>query len=68
MVECIEKGERPIITPEHGYHCLEIILKAMESGCDGQAKRIESTFTPPAFETELETVPAHLIHDAGRTD
>jgi predicted dehydrogenase len=68
MVECVEQGVRPIITPEHGYHCLEIMLKAMDSGRDGQAKTIESTFTPPTFENQMDTVPAHLIHDTGRSD
>ncbi len=68
MVECIQQGTRPIITPEHAFHVLEIMLKAQESGRDGQAKRIESTFTPPSFDVELETKPMHLVHDAGRTE
>ncbi len=67
MVECIRSGERPIITPEHGYHVLEIMLKAQESGRDGQAKMIESTFTPPSFDLEIEQQAVHLMHDSGRT-
>jgi predicted dehydrogenase len=67
MVECIQKGERPIITPEHGYHALEIMIKAQEAGRDGQARDIESTFTPPTFGEQLENAPVHLIHDSGRT-
>ena len=46
LVECIQSGARPIITPEHGFHVLEIMLKAMQAGGDGQARRIESSFTP----------------------
>jgi predicted dehydrogenase len=65
LVECIEQGQRPIITPEHAYHVLEIMLKAQQSGREGQAKVIESTFTPPRFAglEEAEGKAAHLIHD-----
>ncbi|HMO58691.1 MAG TPA: Gfo/Idh/MocA family oxidoreductase [Roseiflexaceae bacterium] len=63
MVECIQNGTRPLITPEHGYHVLEIMLKAQEAGRTGQAQLIESTFTPPSFVEEAERVPVHLIHD-----
>jgi predicted dehydrogenase len=63
LVECIQSGTRPIITPEHGFHALEIMLKALEAGRDGRARPIESTFTPPAFFEEGEQVAAHLIHD-----
>ena len=63
MVECIQQGQRPIITPEHGYHVLEIMLKAGEAGRTGQALPIESRFTPPSFLAAGERVAAHLIHD-----
>lgn len=45
LVECIQTGTRPMITPEHGFHVLEIMLKAMQAGSDGQARQIESSFT-----------------------
>ncbi len=65
LVECIQNSEEPIVTPEHAYHALEIMIKAQESGEDGQAKELKSTFTPPTFpeEEEEETVAAHLVHD-----
>jgi predicted dehydrogenase len=63
LVECIQQGTRPLITPEHGYHVTEIMLKALESGRDGQAHLIESTFTPPSFAEEQADLAAHLIHD-----
>jgi predicted dehydrogenase len=64
LVECIQQGTRPIITPEHGYHVLEIMLKAQQAGRDGQARQIESTFTPPRFfDDKEEAEGAHLIHD-----
>jgi predicted dehydrogenase len=67
LVECIETGEQPIVTPEHLYHVVEIMLKAQAAGRDGQAREIESTFTPPRFDdtnngTESDSA-AHLIHD-----
>ncbi len=64
MVESIQTGQKPIITPEHGYHVLEIMLKAQAAGRDGQARTIESTFTPPSFALDdAEGEAAHLIHD-----
>lgn len=51
FVECIETGATPVITPEHAFHVLEIMTKSMESGRTGRALEIESTFTPPRFET-----------------
>ncbi len=66
MIECIETGIAPAITPEHAYHVLEIMLKSMESGRSGQAIPIESTFTPPRFDGASTLGPgAHLIHDPG---
>lgn len=63
LVECIQHGRRPIITPEQAYHVLEIMLKAQAAGRDGQARTIESTFTPATFEAEADTEAAHLVHD-----
>ena len=63
LVESIQQGTRPIITPEHGFHALEIMLKAMEAGRDGRARAIESTFVQPSFAAEGERTDAHLVHD-----
>jgi predicted dehydrogenase len=70
LVECIQAGTRPIITPQHGFHVLEIMTKAMEAGRTGQAQKINSTFTPPTFFSEDEQRDAHLVHDrtTGRID
>ena len=67
LVECIHKGERPIVTPEHHFHVLEIMLKAQQSSRDGQAKVLESTFTPPSFDLGIELDGMHRFHDTGRT-
>lgn len=64
LVECIQTGTRPIITPEHGFHALEIMLKAKDAGRDGQARMIESTFTPPSFAlADEEPQTLHRVHD-----
>ena len=62
-VECIRNGTRPLVTPEHGYHVLEIMIKALESARSGQAITLQSTFTPPHYDRPGESVAAHLIHD-----
>ena len=54
LVECIINDSEPFITTEQAYHVLEIMLKAQESGRDGRARQIESTFDPLAFEGEIK--------------
>ena len=66
LVACIRHNVRPLITPEHGFHVLEIMLKAQEAARDGQARAVESTFTPPSFAEGPSTVAAHLVHDRTR--
>lgn len=66
LVESIQQGTPPIITPEHGYHVLEIMLKAQESGRSGRALDIESSFTPAEFVGQVETRPEQRLHDRGR--
>lgn len=63
LVECIQTGTKPLITPEHGYHALEIMLKAQAAGRDGHARDIESTFILPDLHGQRTTEPAHRIHD-----
>ncbi len=63
LVECIQTGAKPVITPEHGYHVLEIMLKAQAAGRDGQAREIESSFELPSLSGEEPGEAAHLIHD-----
>lgn len=67
LVESIENGTPPKITPEHAFHVLEIMVKTMESGESGRALDIESTFTPPTFaNAKTFGANAHLTHDPGR--
>ena len=63
LVDCILEDRRPLTTPEHAYHVLEIMLKAAEAGRDGQTREIESTFDPPDIQVIEEQLAAHLVHD-----
>jgi predicted dehydrogenase len=63
LVQCLQSGQKSLIQPEQAYHVLEIMLRAQESGRDGQTKEIHSTFAPVHFSESGGTVQAHLIHD-----
>lgn len=65
-VECIHSGAKPLVTPEHAYHVLEIILGAEKSGREGRAVEVQSTFETPRFNHEASHEPAHLVHDRTR--
>jgi predicted dehydrogenase len=67
LVECIHAGRELLIRPEHALHVVEVMLKAQESGRDGQARTIDTIFPPLDFEESLETEAAHLIHDRSRS-
>jgi predicted dehydrogenase len=65
LVDCIQHGKMPLITPEQHYHALEIMLRAQDSGRDGRAYAIESSFPPlrlsPLGDDEPNT--GHRAHD-----
>jgi len=66
FIECVHNGTRPLATPEHALHVLEIMLKAQQASQEGRMLEIESTFEPPVFEESNPTEPAHLMHDRSR--
>ncbi|MBS1850792.1 MAG: Gfo/Idh/MocA family oxidoreductase [Acidobacteria bacterium] len=66
LVECIHRGKRPLVTPEHAYHVLEIMLRAQTAGRTGQAQDIESSFTLTKVEPASEAEAAHRVHDRRR--
>jgi predicted dehydrogenase len=65
LVECIQTGQRPLITPEQHYHAIEIMLRAQESGRDGRAYTIESSFPPLRLPVPGDDEPntGHRVHD-----
>ena len=66
LVDCIRQGTRPVVTPQHARHVLEIMLKAQQSGREGQALPVESTFAPLALPDEPVQEAAHRVHDRSR--
>ena len=68
LVECLHRGARPQVTPEHALHVLDVMLGAQEAGADGRARVIGSTFTPPRFDAITDTVAAHRVHDRTREE
>ena len=68
IVDCIHRKVRPMVTPEHALHVLEIMLKAPISSREGRAIQLETTFVPPAFAEDkpAPAEPAHLVHDRTR--
>src|SRR4030095_4021893 len=66
FVECIHDKKRPLVTPEHALHVLEIMLRAPQASRHGRTLEIQSTFAPPQFATARAQEPAHLMHDSSR--
>lgn len=62
FVEAINQGRAPVNKPDHAYHVLEIMVKALESGRTGQALPILSTFEPVRFDAAAPKVAPHLDH------
>ena len=63
LVECARLGTRPLISPEHACHVLEIMLAAQEAGRDGRTHELQTTFTPPIFPEPGPALPAYLVGD-----
>ncbi len=66
LVDCIQRGTKPLVAPEQALHVLEVMLKAQQAGREGRALALESTFTPPVFAEPTAQEVAHLMHDRPR--
>ncbi len=66
LVECVGQACRPLVTPEHAFHVLEIMLKAKQSSQEGRALALESTFEPVSFPEVASREAPHLAHDRSR--
>ena len=49
LVDCIRAGRRPLITPEHAYHVMEIMTTMELVARDGHARELTSSFAPLDF-------------------
>jgi predicted dehydrogenase len=68
LVECLERGTPSLVTPEHAYHVLEVMVRAQTAAREGRTLEVTSTFSPPAFGGETAHVAAHRIHDRTRSE
>ena len=67
LIDCVRKKQRPLVTPEHAYHVLEIMLAARASGRDGRALDIKSTFSvEKQSDSHRASGAAHRVHDYKR--
>ena len=66
LVDCILNQKKPLVTPEHALHVMEIMLKAQQAGREGRALPMESTFTRPVFAEPGALEAAHRMHDRSR--
>lgn len=60
LVKCIQQGSRPVVTPEHAYHVLEIMIRAAEAIRQGRTLEVRSTFPPPELLPPDDTGPVRL--------
>ena len=44
LVDCLERGKKPVLSAEHARHTLEIMLAAQRSAATGTAIDLETTF------------------------
>jgi predicted dehydrogenase len=67
VVDCIRQGKKPVVTPEHSYHVIEIMTAAQASGRSGIAQEITSIFSLPHFgDGPIEKEQEHRLHDRRR--
>ena len=68
LVECIQQGTKPVITPEHAFHVLEIMIKANIASETNQTQIMESTFTLPNIDEAMAKARAKAEHDRTREE
>jgi len=49
IAECLATGKKSLLTAEHGFHFLEVMLACHESQRTGRRIKVESTFAWPIF-------------------
>jgi predicted dehydrogenase len=64
LVDCLLRGQRPAVHPEHALHVLEIMLAAQRAGRTGRAQQIHSRFRMPPLQFDASKgTNAHRIHN-----
>jgi len=52
IARCLATGEQPLMTAEHAYHTLEVMLGALESARSGRRVELRSAFPWPIISAE----------------
>jgi len=68
LVDCIHRSTKPLVTPEHAYHVLEIMLQAQAASRDEKVKLVQSRFPVQVVPEVSPAEPAHLRHDRTRKE
>ena len=63
IIECAAGGAEPLMTPEHAFHVLDVMLTSIDAGKNRTYVPVESTFTMPDLSTDESSTPAHRVHD-----
>jgi predicted dehydrogenase len=63
LIDCVLTDTPPAITPEHSFHVLDVMVKAIEAADSHRYVEVSSSFTLPLFPDGSEDRPAHLVHD-----
>ncbi len=66
LVDCVRAGTKPVVTPEHALHVLEIMLLARQASKEGRAVDTTTTFIPPTFGETATAEATHRQHDRTR--
>lgn len=57
LARCLAEGKRSLMTAEHAYHTLEVMLGALESARDGRRVEIKSRFSWPLMRDTEDARP-----------
>ena len=64
LVDCVERGVRPVMAPEHALHALEVMLAAKRSAEEGRAVEVETGFPAPDYSSHpAEDGGERRVHD-----
>lgn len=68
LIDCVRTGQRPYTRPDHAFHVLEIMLRAMDAAATGTTQKVTSSFESPAPMAAADGEPQHRIHDRVHED
>jgi predicted dehydrogenase len=63
LIACVAAGETPLMTPDHAFHVLDVMLTAIDAAEQRSYVAVESSFSMPQVDARESATPAHRIHD-----